>query len=94
MRGGRQLATPASSMGKIIFWIVVVFVVLFVLRLLNVAKAARARRAAAKRAAGRRRGADGPLRALRRVPAPARGAADAAQGYRCARPRLRAQPPR
>ena len=50
-------------MGKIIFWIVVIFVVLFALRLVNVAKAqarATTRRARADAAAGR---ADGPLRA-------------------------------
>ena len=50
-------------MGKIIFWIVVVFVVLFALRMINVAKR-RARDAqAASRRAPRPQAADGPVRA-------------------------------
>ncbi len=62
-------------MGKIIFWIVVIFGVLFALRMYNVAKA-RARRAAAQ---GRGKPAAQAMVQcvrLRRVPARARGADD------------------
>ena len=74
-RPARRFSIPArffdgiGAMGKILFWIVVIFVVLFGLRLLNVAKAKRragTARPRGRRAAGRN---DGPLRALRRLPA-------------------------
>ncbi len=59
-------------MGKIIFWIVVVFLVLFALRMYNVAKARPRRKKPGEDAPA----ADGPLRPVRRVPAQARGARD------------------
>ncbi len=60
---------PAISvMGKIIAWLVLIFIVLLALRLVNRRKRAGSMRAAAARRPHRGR-ADGALRPLRRLPA-------------------------
>ncbi len=71
-------------MGKVIFWIVVVFVVLFGLRLLNVAKA-KSRSNAAKR---KRDDAAQPMVRCANcgVYLPSADATKTAEGYRCTDP--------
>ena len=73
-------------MGKIIVWIIVIFVILFALRMWNAAKA---RNRAAPRKAPRRRPADGALRPLRDVPAQGRRHPHA-RGVPLQRPHMRA----
>ena len=72
-------------MSKLIFWIVVVFAVLFALRLINTAKAkTRADDAGrAARDAGAAGRGDGALRALRRVPAARRRHGRSPTGLTC-----------
>ena len=70
-------------MGKIIFWLVVIFAVLFALRLVNAAKARK--RATRRRGAGRAAAGEPMVRcvALRRLPAAGRRARRSPRGCRC-----------
>lgn len=71
-------------MGKVIFWIVVVFLVLFGLRLLNASKAKR-RQDEARRAAGGQAASDTMVRCVRcGLFLPRAEATPAAGGFACA----------
>ena len=73
-------------MGKIIFWIVVVFVVLFVLRLVNIAKSRRAE-GGRERAADERKPAGAMVRCTQcGIFLPKADAVPSAQGFRCGDP--------
>ena len=77
-RAGALQARPGagrgSAVGKVIFWIVIIFAVLLVLRMYNMRQQQKKRRASRQGRTGRA-GGDGPLRALRRLPAALRSTA-------------------